>query len=32
MSGVAAADNEGILMGSHRDGCAYGMELMARRS
>jgi lysophospholipase L1-like esterase len=22
MSGVAAADNEGILMGSHRDGCA----------
>jgi hypothetical protein len=32
MSGVAAADNEGILMDSHRDGCAYGMELMARRS
>jgi hypothetical protein len=30
MSGVAAADNEGILMGSHCDGCAYGMELMAR--
>jgi hypothetical protein len=32
MSGVAAADNGGILMGSHCDGCAYGMELMAQRS